>query len=68
VIQPHLVIHRLETAGGGRPGAVTPAVSTIEVIGLSSALEPPTEKMPLVKDWAYYIMWVVEDQILLSAQ
>ena len=26
------------------------------------------EKTPLVKDWAYYINWVVEDQILLSAQ
>ena len=26
------------------------------------------EKTPLVKDWAYYIKWVVEDQILLSAQ
>ena len=34
----------------------------------SSALEFCDEKTPLVKDWAYYINWVVEDQILLSAQ
>ena len=54
--------------GGRRPGAVAPAVSTIEVVGLSSALEPRTEKTPLVKDWAYYINWVVEDQILFGAQ
>ena len=34
----------------------------------SSALKPGNEKTLLVKDWAYYINWVVEDQILFGAQ
>ena len=56
------------SSGGGGSYNVTPAVTTIGYLSLELGPGVCDEKTPLVKDWAYYINWVVADQILLSAQ